>query len=101
MELRASALQYKESNNPAADINSLALSDHSLDITCFVAVAEEGVWVWLAINRHSGPAMCDNLDVGSGNVRIGFDKVGSEDAGKELRWGDWVLFCLDIHSILH
>lgn len=45
--------------------------------------------------------MSDDLDVGCGKVRIGIDKVSSENASKELRWSDWMLFGFDINCVLH
>ena len=57
--------------------------------------------MWFAIDRHSGPSVGDNFDVGGCNVRVGFDEVCSEDTGEELGRRDWVLLCLNIDSVLH
>lgn len=57
--------------------------------------------MWLAIDCHACPAMCDHLDVCSGEMRVGFDEVGAEDAGEELRRSDWVFLGFDVDSILH
>lgn len=45
--------------------------------------------------------MCDDLDVGCCDVRVGFYEVGSEDGGEEL-WGcDGVFFRLDVDGVFH
>ena len=45
--------------------------------------------------------MCDDLDIRSYDVRVGFDEVCSEDGGEELGGGDWVLLCFDVDGVLH
>lgn len=101
MELGASALQYQQTDNATTDIDALAFSDHSLDVTGLASITVEGVWVWFSINCHSCPAVCDDFDVGSCNVGVGFDKVCAENAGKELGRSDWVLLGFDVNSVFH
>jgi hypothetical protein len=57
--------------------------------------------VWRAIYRHSCPAVCDNFDVRSGQVRVCFDEMSAENAAKELGRGDGVLLRLDVDGVLH
>lgn len=45
--------------------------------------------------------MCDNLNVRSGEVGVGFDEVGAEDAGEKFRRSDWVFFGLNVDGVLH
>ena len=45
--------------------------------------------------------MCDDLNVRSCDMGIGFDEVGSEDGGEELGRGDRVFFCFDVDGVLH
>lgn len=53
------------------------------------------MWVRLAVKGHSGPAMCNDLDVRSMNVGIALNEVGSEDGAEEFRGVHRVELCLD------
>jgi hypothetical protein len=101
VELGGGALEHEQTLDSTANINSLALARYNLNVTGFRAVAVEGVWVWLAINSHAGPAVDNDLDVCSVDVLVSFDEVVAEDAGKQLRWSDWVLLGGDVDGVLH
>lgn len=45
--------------------------------------------------------MSDDFDIGCGKMRIGIDKVSSENASKELGWSDWMFLGFDVDCILH
>ena len=57
--------------------------------------------MWFAINCHPCPPVDDDLDVGSMDVLICVDKMGSEDGGIQLGRSDGVLFGDDIGCVLH
>ena len=59
------------------------------------------MWVWLAINRHSCPAVGNDFDVGGSDVWVGFHKVSAENTGKELGRSDRVLLGLNVDGIFH
>jgi len=91
IEGRTGALKNKKFLNLGAQGDTLVFPRNGLDNTNFLAVAEEGVWVWLSINGHARPPVLDDLDVCGVNVRIGLDEVGSDNGCEELGRCDRVL----------
>jgi hypothetical protein len=99
MELRAGALQDQQAIDATANCDTV-LRDLGLNCANFGAIAVEGVWVWLSVNCHSCPSVCDHADVRGVDVCIFLDKVSAQVAGIELRRSDWVLFSLDVNGVL-
>jgi hypothetical protein len=82
VELGAGALENGKAVDGGVDINALALHHVNLDIAGLAAFLDEGVGVRLAINVHAHPAVGDNVDVGSVDVTVLLDEVGSEDGAE-------------------
>ena len=45
--------------------------------------------------------MCDYLDVGCCDVRVGLDEVGPEDGGEKLGGCNGVFFGFDVDGVFH
>ena len=100
VEGRTSALKNKKFLNLGAQGDALVFPCNGLDNTNFLAVAEEGVWVWLSINGHARPPVLDDLDVCGVDVRVGLDEVGSDNGCEELGRCDRVLLGEDVAGLL-
>jgi hypothetical protein len=100
MERTPGALEHEELFNLAADGDASIFARHGFDDALFVAVAEKGVWVWLAVDGHARPAVLDDFDVRGVDVRVLLDEVGAEDGGEFLGGRDGVLFCEDVARLL-
>lgn len=81
-ELGIGALENQKARDGGFDLNALAFGDVDLDVACFVAVAEEGVRMWLAVNGHAGPAVRNDVDVSSVDVGISLNKVSAQNGPK-------------------
>jgi hypothetical protein len=100
IEGRTGALKNKKFLNLGAQGDALVFPCNGLDNTNFLAVAEEGVWVWLSINGHACPPVLDDLDVCGVDVRVGLDEVSSDNGCEELGGCDRVLLGEDVASLL-
>lgn len=70
-----------------------------MDVSLLVAVAEEGVWVWLALDFHPCPAVDGDPHVGGGDVGVGVEEVLGEDGGEVFGWVDGVEFGHDVGCV--
>ena len=73
------ALQDQKSGKRRMELNSFPLNYFCFNLPSLVSVSEEGVWVWLSVDGHSCPPADNDFDVGSVDVFVGLDEVGSED----------------------
>jgi hypothetical protein len=71
-----------------------------VDYAKFIRVASEGVGMWLSIDIQASPSVLDDADVSTMDVRVLVYKVVGENGGKNLGWGDGVLFGGDVGSLL-
>jgi hypothetical protein len=100
VESGTGALQHQQLLYLGADRNALALPGDRLYHAELLAVTVERVWVWLAVNVHTGPSVLDDLDVCGMDVRIGRDEVVTNDGSKLLRRVNGVLFGEDVCGLL-
>lgn len=100
VELRASALEHGEARDAGLDVDSGALGHVHLDIAGFLAVADEGVRVGLAVNVHARPAVGDDVGVRGVDVLVFLDEVGAQDGAEELGGSDRVLLGEDVDCVL-
>lgn len=101
VELRASALEHGEARDGGLDVDAGALGHVHLDIAGFLAVADEGVRVGLAVNVHARPAVGDDVGVRGMDVLVFLDEVGAQDGAEELGGSDGVLLGEDVDGILN
>lgn len=99
-ELGVGALQHQETGNPRVDLNSLALRYVNLNVPRLVAVTQERMRVGLAVDRQTGPAVSDNVDVGRMDMSIFLDEVSTQDRSKQLWRSDGVLLGQDVDGVL-
>lgn len=100
VEGRSGALEHEQLLNLGSDLHALILARDGLDNADLLAVAEERVRVWLAVDGHARPAVLDDLDVCGVDVRVGLDEVVAEERGKLLGRVDGVLLGLDVDGLL-
>ena len=91
MESRAGALEDGETLDARLNRDAGVTLEVDLDVASLGAVAEEGVWVRLAVNDHTRPAVRDDLDVYRVDVGVFGREVGSKDGAEEFRRSDGVL----------
>ena len=98
-ELGVSALQHGQLGQRRGDVNALALNDVDLDVAGLLAIAEEGVRVWLAVDGQASPAVGDDVDVGGVDVVVFGDEVVPEDGAEEFGGSDGVLLGGDVNGV--
>jgi len=74
------------------DLNALALGNVNLNVAGFSAIAQEGVRMRLAVDGHAGPAVGDDVDMGSVDVAVFLDEVRPDDRPEDFGGCDGVLF---------
>jgi len=94
------ALEHKKTLEARLNGDTLAFSSHGLNNALLLAIAEEGVWMRLAVDGHAGPFVLDDLDVAGVDMRVGLDEVVADDGSKELGRCDRVLLCEDVAGLL-
>lgn len=100
-ELRVGALQHGQAGQRRLDIDALALDHVHLHIPLLLAVADEGVRVWLAVNVHPGPAVADNVDVSGMDVVVLLNEVCAQDGAEQLGRSNGVLLGGDVNGVLN
>lgn len=101
MELRSGAFEDQQTRYPGANFDALSFDDIGLGYPGLVAIAEEGMRMWLAVDDHPCPSVDDDLDVSSVDVFVCFNKVRAEDGGEEFGGSDGILLGHDVGGILH
>lgn len=98
-ELGVGALKNCKAMDGRVDVNTLALGHIHLHVSGFLAVPVERVWVRLAVDVQTGPAVGDDVNVRNVDVVVFLDEVGAEDGTEELRGSYWVLLCENVDGV--
>lgn len=93
---RAGTLQNQEILDARLNGDALALASNDVDDSCVIAVAVEGMRMRLALERHSRPAMNNDIDVSHVDVLICGDEVRRQDRCEEFWRCDGVLLRQDV-----